>query len=833
MNFPDLSFPFQDPVLVFATVMLIVFLAPMIFRLIKVPGLVGHIVAGIFVGPYALGVLQRGNTMELLGTVGLLFLMFIAGLEIDLNKFEKLKGRSIVFGLFSFFTPQIGALIVGIYLFDFSLYQALLLGSIVGSHTLLAYPVAERIGITKNKAITMTMGGTIVTDTLSLLILAIVSGAVAGDIGPTFWITFISLVAIYTFAMVYGLPRLGRWFFKDTRNDTNTEFVFLITVLFLASFIADFVGLAAIIGAFLAGLSLNRLVPGSSPLMSRVQFVGNTLFIPFFLISTGMLVDVSVLIEGTEIWVMAGIFTGLVLGGKFLAAYAIQKVYGYTPTERMSIFGLSIAQAAATLAVTLVGYDIELFSGEVVNAVVIMILFTCLIGPWLTEKYGRKLALEEQKKPYEPSEAPQRILVPLANPVTSQAMIDLAMIIRDKDSPEPIFPLTVAPEKGDVEAQVAATENMLGHAVVHAAAADVPVTPITRVDMNIANGIMRAAKELRISDIIIGWNGEPSAKQRIFGSILDRVLEESKQLVIVSRIVHPVNTSERIILAVPENADREPGFAGAIRDIKNIINELGAQLIIFSPDNMHRSLRNVMENNEPELEATFLDINSWRNLLSNKLTIDEDDLFVLLSSREGSISWDKDLERLPGLIAERYPDNNFLTVYPNEQEAGNNTGLKLRIERKAQLPDIESRHITFDLNATDASGALTQMLNPHFGDKPEILESLVKNILNVDPDNLPGDMPGVAITKLRSSFVNNPTLFLGISPGGVEYPGLNQKVHLIFLLISPRTVAYEKSLKMLGKLASHLSEAEAVDQIKNAKTIKEISTFFKEGELKT
>ncbi|MGM0545491.1 MAG: cation:proton antiporter [Bacteroidota bacterium] len=833
MNFPDLSLPFQDPVLVFATVMLIVFLAPMLFRLIKVPGLVGHIVAGIIVGPYALGVLQRGSTMELLGTVGLLFLMFIAGLEIDLNKFEKLKGRSIVFGLFSFFIPQIGALIVGIYLLDFDLYSALLLGSIVGSHTLLAYPVAERIGITKNKAITMTMGGTIVTDTLSLLILAVVAGAVTGDIGPAFWLTFISLVSVYTFVMMYGLPRLGRWFFKDTRNDTNTEFVFLVTVLFLASFIADFVGLAAIIGAFLAGLSLNRLVPGSSPLMSRIQFVGNTLFIPFFLISTGMLVDVSVLIEGTEIWVMAGLFTGLVLVGKFLAATVISKIYGYTAHEQMSIFGLSVAQAAATLAVTLVGYDIELFSADVVNAVVIMILLTCLVGPWLTEKFGRKLALEEQKKPYQPSEAPQRILVPLANPVTSQAMIDLAMIIRDENTAEPIFPLTVAPEKGDVEAQVAATENMLGHAVVHAAAADVPVTPVTRVDMNIANGIMRAAKELRISDIIIGWNGEPSAKQRIFGSILDRVLEESKQLILVSRIVHPINTSERIILAIPENADRERGFAGAIRDIKNIINELGAQLIVFSPENMHSSLSKVIEHSEPELEVTFLDIKNWSNLISNKLTIDENDLFVLLSSREGSISWDKDLERLPGLIAERYPNNNFLTVYPNEQEAGSNVGVKLRIERTAQLPDIESRHIAFDLNAATASDALTQMLNPHFGDKPDVLESLTKNILNVDPDNLPGDIPGVAITKIRSSFVNEPTLFLGISPQGITYPGLKEEVHLIFLLISPRTVPYEKSLKMLAKLASHLSEAEAIDHIKNAKTIKEISTFFKDGELKT
>lgn len=833
MNFPDLSFPFQDPVLVFATVMLIVFLAPIFFRLLKMPGLVGHLVAGIIVGPYALGVLQRGNTMELLGTVGLLFLMFIAGLEIDLNKFAKLKKRSITFGLFSFFIPQLGALLVGIYVLDFSLYSALLLGSIVGSHTLLAYPVAERIGITKNKAIIMTMGGTIVTDALSLLILAIVAGAATGDIGPSFWITFSSLVTLYTLAMIYGLPRLGRWFFRDTRNDTNTEFVFLITILFLAAFTADFVGLASIIGAFLAGLSLNRLVPGTSPLMSRVQFVGNTLFIPFFLISTGMLVDISVLVEGTDIWIMAGYFTGLVLIGKFLAAAVTQQIYDYNTNERMSVFGLSTAQAAATLAVTLVGYDIELFSSDEVNAVVIMILFTCLVGPWLTEKYGRKLALEEQKKPYQPSEAPQRILIPLANPATSQTMIDLGMIIRDENSQEPIYPLTVALEKGNVEAEVAATEDMLGHAVVHAAAADIPVSPVTRVDMNIANGIMRAAKELRISDIIIGWNGEPSAKQRIFGSILDRVLEESKQLVIVSRIVHPINTSSKIILALPENAEREPGFASAIRDIKNIINELGADLIIFSPKAMHKSLRSIIRDNEPKLEAAFFDVSSWSKLISGPVAIHKDDLFILLSSREGSISWDKNLDRLPGLIAERYPKNNFLTVYPSEQEAESRSPLALRTERKAQLPDIESQNIQFDLHVSDAENAFRVMLNPKFGDKPDILDSLVRNILKVDPENLPGNIPGVALTKLRSSLIDRPTLFLGISPSGIEYPGLTKKVHLIFLLLSPRTVPYRKNLKLLANLASHLSEAETIDQIKKAKTLREISVIFKERELKT
>ncbi|RMH68240.1 MAG: cation:proton antiporter, partial [Bacteroidetes bacterium] len=481
-----MDLPVTDPVLVFALAMLIILVAPVVFTRLRIPGLVGLIVAGAIVGPTGIGLLERNETFELLGTVGLLYLMFVAGLSIDLNQFAKLRTRSLVFGLTSFVIPQTLALLLGTQLLGFDLPQALLLGSIVGSHTLLAYPIASRLGITKNNAVIMTMGGTMVADVLSLLILAIVVALIEGASGPGFWLRFTLLMLLYAAGVVFLLPRLGRWFFRTVRNQADVEFVFLVAVVFLVAYLASWANLAPIIGAFLAGLVMNRLVPENSPLMTRVRFVGNALFIPFFLISVGMLVDLRVLVSSLTLWERALLFTGLVLGGKLAAAMLVRQVYGYTAVEGWVTYGLSTPQAAATLAVTLIGFELGLFDGTTVNAVIVMILLTSLVGPSVVDRFGRKLAVQETTRPYEPTQAPQRILVPLANPEHVEALIDIALIVHDPKSEQPIYPLVVVRDEEESGAPVAAAEQILSRAIVHAAAADVPVQPLTRIDLNVA-----------------------------------------------------------------------------------------------------------------------------------------------------------------------------------------------------------------------------------------------------------------------------------------------------------------------------------------------------------
>ncbi|MDI6400545.1 cation:proton antiporter, partial [Balneolaceae bacterium ANBcel3] len=628
-----LELPFSDPVLIFALVMLIILLVPIVADKLRFPSIVGLIVAGAIIGQGALGLLERDETIILLGTVGLLYLMFIAGISIDLEKFSQFRQKSLSFGFVSFFIPMLGSLLLAPVLLDYSLTSALLLGSVVGSHTLLAYPIANRLGIGKNTAVTMSLGATIVTDALSLTILAIVAATIHGDINTQFWVTFLGLSGLYLTVVFLILPRLGRWFFRTIRDQTNIEYVFLLSVLFVTAYLAQLIGLAAIIGAFLAGLTMNRLVPENSTLMSRLQFVGNALFIPFFLISVGMLVDVRVL-TSIEVWYVAVLFFFLVIAGKFIAAKAAQVFFKLTKDEGWVMFGLTSPQAAATLAVTLIGFEIGLFDEVAVNGVVLLILSTCFVGPYLVDIYGRKVVIKEEKEALKISDSPERILVPLSNPDTSEALMDIAMMIRGNTSTEPIFPLTVAREGSNINVAVASGEKLLSHAVVHAAAADIPVIPVTRVDFNIASGIVRATRELRISDIVIGWNGEITARQRIFGSVLDQLLEQSDETILVSKIEQPVNTMERVVLAIPPMSQYEPGFGNSFQTIKKLINQLGSNLIVLTTKSNQKLIQKYIEKQKPELSAEYQIIANWNRVSSSLKDVHEkEDLLILFSAR--------------------------------------------------------------------------------------------------------------------------------------------------------------------------------------------------------
>lgn len=821
-NLFNTTLPITDPVLIFAIVMLIILIAPMVFDKLKLPGIVGLILSGTIVGPSVLGLLERDDTIILLGTVGLLYLMFMAGLSIDLTQFNKLRNKSLSFGLLSFFIPQLLAIWVGVSILEYSLSTALLLGSIVGSHTLLAYPIANRLGITKNIGVTMTMGGTIVTDTLSLVILALVVASMDGELNTVFWIEFLGYVGLYTAAMLIGLPRLGRLFFRNVRNQTNTEYVFLIAVLFTTAWLAEVAGLAAIVGAFLAGLTMNRLVPENSTLMSRVQFVGNALFIPFFLLSVGMLVDVSILLSA-EVWIVATLFTGLVMVGKLLAAKGSQFIFRLSSSEGWTIFGLSIPQAAATLAVTLIGYDLGFFDDNAVNAVVIMILITCLVGPSLVENFGRKVAILEDDKPYDPGAAPQRLLIPLANPSTSQSLMDLAMMIRNKNSQEPLYPLTVARDDEKVEAQVAESEKMLSHAVVHAAAADIPVVPITRVDMNIASGIVRAIKELRITNVVIGWNGDAAPRRKVFGSVLDQLLEQTDEMVMVCKFDQPLNTTKRIVLAVPPLAEREPGFNITMSTVKTMVQQLGSDLKIIATRSNIDILEEFFLKKDPEIEADFKPLSNWHDLFrSDFVSLKSSEMMILNSARTGSISWQPSLEKLPGQISRSNPDNNFLIIYPTEQIADQIPVLQIDFQKSYRLPGIYAQNITIQLDDVSFEEAITSIMKSQFKDNERGLEAAVNTLLRVNPDNTPGELPGILLTHGTSAHVKEPILFLGLSSSGIHHDKIDEPIHVIFILLVPINYGMQRTLNILGKITRLIRSPKMVEKLSNATTIQEI-----------
>lgn len=815
-----LDLPVEDPVLIVAIVMLIILLAPMVFRRMKVPGIVGIILFGTIVGPSVTGLLERDATIILLGTVGLLYLMFMAGLSIDLNQFNRLRHRSIIFGIISFAFPMGLSVLIAPPLLGFTMPSALLLGAIVGSHTLLAYPIANRLGITKNTAVTMTMGGTMVTDSLSLFVLAIVAGSMDAGVTWTFLGTFGTSVALFVGGALLIIPRLGRWFFRTFPKENDTEYVFLVAILFVTAWFADLAGLAPIIGAFLAGLLLNRLIPDTSPIMNRVQFVGNALFIPFFLISVGMLVDVSVLIRG-EVWFLALVFTTMVFVGKYLAAIISQFLYKHTVAEGLTIFGLSSPQAAATLAVTLVGFEIGLFSEIAVNAVVIMILITCLVGPWLVEKYGRIVGVQESQKQYSASDAPQRIMVPLANPTTAEALMDIAFAMRNKDSIESVYPLSVVRDGNNVTAQVADSEKMLSHAVIYASGADVPVNPVTRIDMNISNGITRAIKEKRITNVIIGWNGENSARQQIFGGVLDQLLQQSKEMLMVCKIEDKINTNERVILAIPPFAALESGFPEAMRYIKILINQIGAELNVLVVKERRPFVENIINKTKPDIKVNFIEIESWGKLIYKLDDIlKDDDLFILHSSREGRISWRPGLDRIPGIIANRFPKNNFIAIYPSEVETDDDMSFGATLNK--DLSYFESDNIKIGLTDAPVEELITSLVRDGFSNSKVPVNEICDAILDNSLEYTPEIIPGIAILDAHMDCIKSTEVYIGISKEGIKIPKASGPVYVLVVILNSNELGIDGHFRRLNQIAKIFRSENVLEKLKEANTPDEV-----------
>ncbi len=661
------SLPLTEPVAVFTVVLLVLLAAPIVARR-GVPSSVVLLVAGIVLGPNALGVLDRDPTMVLLGTVGLLYIMFLAGLEIDLHELEDGKARSLTFGAMTFALPIGLGTAVGIAGFGMGWPAAILLGSVFASHTLLAYPAAARLGLQKERATTTAVGATILTDTLALLVLAVIAtGAREGggfDLAVLVRVTG-SLVVVGG-AVLWGLPRLGAWFLKTAAQDAAVEFVFVLAAVFVCALGVEALGIEPIIGAFLAGLALNRLVPEGSVLMNRIGFVGNTLFIPFFLLSTGMLVDLEAFIGGPDAgraWTVALAMTATLLLTKGAAAWMLRPAFGFSADEVRLAFGLTVPQAAATLAAVVVGVEVGLFDGTVLNGTIAMVFVTCLVGPVVVERAGRRLAARVEAGA--PRVRGPRVLVSVSNPATVGALVELGVLARGGG---PLATISVVVPGLDQEDGVARAERLLANAADHASGADVPVLPLVRVETNVARALSRAAAETRSALVVMGWDGSPAAARVLFGGITDRVLSETTAAVLITRQTRPTSTVRRLIIAVPPGADLEPGFEGAAQTLLALASRIGASVVLA-----------VTEASRPTMEPLFarrgrspeiLALTRWRDLegvLEGGLR--PADAVALVSTRPGSAAWRASLDHLPRSLASQYPDLSLLVLHPGRVPA--------------------------------------------------------------------------------------------------------------------------------------------------------------------
>ncbi len=665
VSFPDFTLPLSDPVLVFALLLLIILLAPIVLGRFRIPGIVGLILAGVLIGPHGFNFIKN-TELDLLSKVGLLYIMFIAGLDLDMNEFRKYKYRSLGFGILTFLLPMLIGLPVCYYLLDFGFTSSLLISSMFSTHTLVAYPIVSRLGIAKSEAVSIVVGGTIITDTAVLVLLTLITGYFGGRLDTSFWIQFTLSFVLFCIIVFWVFPKAAKWFFKNLEAEKTSQYIFVLAIVFLSAFLAKLSGLEPIIGAFMAGLALNRLIPHTSALMNRIDFIGNAIFIPFFLISVGMLVDLGVLFKGPEALVVAGVLTVVALIGKWMAAFFTQKIFNYTSTHRDIMFGLSSSHAAATIAVILIGYRIGLVNEHVLNGTVILILVTCLVASFVTERAARKLVITEADKVPQIKHSSEKILVPIANPTTIEILIDLALMVKTPSSNEPVTALAVVEDDKEAHEKVAVSNKMLEKAIVHGSATDTKVQIITRIDLNIASGITRTIKEAGITNVILGWGENSKPVGKIFGTTLDNLLNFTSQMIMVCRLKQNINVLSRIAIAIPENAEFEQGFEQWVTKILNLAKLTGKKIVLYSTAESAHAFDEIRKKLKSSVDLQSIVSSYWYKFLTLSKEVKTDDLFVVVSARGGSVSHRYDLDEIPGKIGRYFPNHNVIIIYPEQ-----------------------------------------------------------------------------------------------------------------------------------------------------------------------
>ena len=553
--------PLTDPVAIFLTILAIMLVAPLLVERLRLPGIIGLILAGVVVGPHGLGILGRDPTIVLLGTVGLLFLMFLGGLETSLDDLKRDADKPIIFGLATFIVPMLmgtGAMLV----LGYGFWASVLVASCLASHTLVALPVLSKLGIMRHPASIATLGGTLITNVLALLVLAVVVKADQGDLTLSFWLFLIPALAVYTFAVLWGVPKLGRWFFKKFGHDEGAEFTFVLATLFVVSYLASLIEIEPIVGAFLAGVAITQIIPRLSPLMNRIQFIGNTLFVPIFLISVGMLVDPLILLREPQGLLIAAVIVLIELASKFLAAWGPARWFKWSFPSAMVMFGLSMAQAASTLAAITIAFDIGLVDELVVNAIIAMILVSCVLSPWVVARWGSKLQQESaEPSPVAQTEAAslalpalgKRVLIPVANPNTEDNLLQLAIILTQR-AQGTLLPLHVLPDRNQpiAEADKLRQTRLLDTAETIAHAATLPVETIGRIDDSVAWGILRTIQERNADLLICGWKGFSTYRENFFGSVIDTIVRSATIPVLISRFPQPIENTEQVLFAITD-----------------------------------------------------------------------------------------------------------------------------------------------------------------------------------------------------------------------------------------------------------------------------------------
>ncbi len=667
------TLPLADPVLKFLLILLIILAAPLLLNKLRVPHLLGLIIAGAIIGPNGFNLVLRDSSIILSGTAGLLYIMFLAGLEIDMGDFKKNSGKSLVFGMYTFLIPMILGTVVGLWVLDFSMETSVLLASMFASHTLIAYPIISKLGISKNNAVSITVGGTMITDTLALLVLTIIVGMATGNADNAFWIRLGVSIVIFALIVLLVFPFIGRWFFKRV-HDNISQYIFVLSMVFFGAFLAQLAGMEAIIGSFLAGLALNRLIPQSSPLMNRVEFVGNAIFIPFFLLSVGMLIDYRAFFTSFETIKVGMVMIIVATAAKYAAAWLTQKTFRLSVDQRSVIFGLSNAQAAATLAAVMVGYNvilgtdangapIRLLNESVLNGTILMILVTCAIASFSAQKGAHNIAMKESGEETEDKDTKdEHILIPVSNEETVEELVNLSLAIKSKTNTSGLYALKVIDNQNSDDKTLKSSKRVLQTAVDTAAATDTRLKGLLRYDLSISNAITSVVKEREITDLVLGLHKEKDIPAAFLGNIVENVLQHSSVTTFIYKPVQPLATIKRHLIILPDRAEKEIGFIPVMNRVWNVLQNTGAKVVFYGSEDTLKAIKKLFAKRAGEI--SYVNFSDWDDFLIVFRDVKADDSMWVIFSRKEGYSYDPVMPRIPGYLNKYFQSNSFILSYP-------------------------------------------------------------------------------------------------------------------------------------------------------------------------
>lgn len=853
----DLTLPVTDPVGVFFILFAALFAAPILAELVRLPGLVGTVLAGMLLGPRGLGLIDAGAFLESLGGFGLLYIFFTAGLELDLRKLRRKSADAVVFGGLTFLIPLGLGYAAGILVFDLPVVPAILLGSLFASHTMLPYPIVQAMGLSGSRAVYASVGATTITDILAMLALALTT---AGS-GPgwEFWLKTVGILSAWTVGAALLLPPVISRFFRRIKSGGSSEFLFALAVAFFCSAAAALAGIEPAVGAFAAGILLNGHIPERSGLMSLLKFAGDALFIPLCVLYIGVLADARALFTDGRMAALAAVMLGVVLVSKYASSLFLKPLFGFSLGEVNISFGLSVNQTASTLAAALVGYRLGLLGEAVLNGTVVMFIVTCALGPFVTRKAATALAVETTRGQAGPGLTGERILIAVSNPGTLRPLTDFAFLMRDPKSPEPVLPVCVVQDSPNSDRDLEQAETVLAQAIAQGVAEGVPVKPSTRVSLNAAEGILQAAEEQEATTVLVGWNRPPRPSGAIFGDVIDQVVAGGRHLTVVARLRRPLPESPSLVLVAPPFAERNPGASRAYALMQRILGGVPAKLTVLTlasdSSGVRDSLRRIRG-----AAPHILELESWKEFPRAIAKQPEGTAFLFLCPRPGRLAWHPSLEQLPRNAAEAFPDSTLMVTYlpdegwaaesypavPAEHPAAS-TVEETRPAPEAPMPAphpaavsegpagpspdpsdlfyrtlVDSGRVIPDLPAAAVVDAVRILLERGFpGDRRSVtrLTGIYADIAQKQPIEL---APGVLLLHAHVDNIEEPRILIGAKPAGLRLLALEEPIRIVVLLCAPSSQSPEDHLRTLSLIAQALKRPERAARILAAKTAEDL-----------